>query len=111
MKPGPMRQRVTLQSPAQSSDGYGDPVTTWTTVGTYWARVVFTGGTEAVNAQQDRALETHRITMRYVSPIDPSMRLLYVNRILNILTVNNVDERNREYEITAREVLQPVTAP
>lgn len=113
MRAGPLRFRVKLQSYATSADTFGQQVPTWTTVGTYWADIRFLVGREAVNALQKKAETTHKINMRYIGEIDASMRILYtdprthVDRIFNILDVNPIDERKREYELKVQEVTQP----
>ena len=41
--------------------------------------------------------------MRFVGPITPVDRLVYGSRILQIVSAVNVEERNVEYLITAKE--------
>lgn len=108
MRPGPMRQRVTLQSLTKSKDSYGQEIEVWANVGTYWAEVVTLSGREAVNAQQIKSEATHRVTMRYVTSIVASQRFLFGSRQLKIEWLNNVAQRNREYVILCSEVQVPV---
>lgn len=105
-----MRQRVTLQSfTVTGRDAYGEETKSWADVGTYYAEVVTLSGREAVNAQQLRADASHRVRMRWVGPILPDQQFLWDGRTLHILHVNNVDNRNREYQILCREVVVPTS--
>lgn len=110
---GPKRQRVSLQTLSESQDSFGQKIPSWTTQGNYWAEVKNLSGREAVNAKQVKADTTHQVTMRYIGALFttpgllPSMRLLYKSRVFNILWVNNVDERNREYQLLCQEYVVP----
>jgi SPP1 family predicted phage head-tail adaptor len=107
VKIGRMRQRVTLQSLTETPDSYGQRIQTWTTVGTYWAYLKAISGAEMVNGQQIKANVTHFVQMRYVGSVTPSMRILLGTRVINLVWVNNIDERNRTYEFQAQEVAAP----
>jgi len=113
MKPvklGPMRQRVTLQSFTVSTwDSYGEEQKSWSDVGTYYAEVLTLSGREAVNAKQICAEATHLVRIRWIGPVDPSQQFLWGGRTLHILHVNNVDNRNREYQILCNEVVVPAS--
>lgn len=103
-----MRQRVTLQSgTVTGQDAFGEQQTEATTVGTYWAEVSMLSGREAVNAAQICAEATHKVRMRYVGPILPDQWFLFGGKRLNIKSVDNIDNRNREYLILCQEVVVP----
>jgi SPP1 family predicted phage head-tail adaptor len=114
MRIGRMRQRVTLQSLVETTDSYGQRIESWVTQGTYWAFLSSLSGRELVNAQQAKADVTHFLQMRYVGSLLatpgalPSMRILFNGRVFNLSWVNNVDERNKTYEILAQEVAAAV---
>jgi SPP1 family predicted phage head-tail adaptor len=111
VKIGPMRQRVTVQTLSEAQDSYNQKIQSWTDAGTYWASIKNLSGREAVNAKQIKAESTHLVTMRYVGALFtspgllPSMRLTFNSRIFNILYVNNIDERNREYSLLCQELV------
>lgn len=113
MKPvkiGPMRQRVTLQVLTVSGrDSYGAEIRDWTDLGEYWAEVVTLSGREAVNAQQVQAGATHRVRMRRVREILPDQRFLFRGKTLNILSVDDVEFRGREYRILCQEAVAPAS--
>jgi len=60
-------------------------------------------GREYFSAQTTQADVTHRINLRYVAGVKPKMRVKYGSRIFDILSVSNVDERNRELQLMCRE--------
>lgn len=107
MNVGTMRDRVTIQRGTDTRDAYGQPITTWATVGTYYADLHHLSGREAVNALQIKAEATHKVTLRYVVPITPKDRLLFGTRVFNIVDVNDVDELHRTYELLCTEVVNP----
>jgi SPP1 family predicted phage head-tail adaptor len=107
---GPLRQRVTIEILSETRDAYGQHQQTWAPGGTFWAQVRNLAGREAVNAKQISASVTHAVTMRYVASLFPtpglipSMRLLFGTAVFNILWVNDVDNRHREYQLLVQEV-------
>lgn len=105
---GRLRQRVTLQAATETADGYNQPIQTWSDVATFWAEVSPLTGNEAVNVKQIWATATHKVRLRYQGSsisFSPTRRFVLVKdgRILNIVNANNVEERNRAYEILCQE--------
>jgi SPP1 family predicted phage head-tail adaptor len=111
MKIGPMRQRVTVQTLSESADSYGQMIKSWTDAGSFYAEVRNLSGREAVNARQIKPEVTHQVRMRYVGQLFaspgllPSMRLLFGAAQFNILWVNDVDNRHREYRLLVQEIV------
>lgn len=111
MRCGKMRHVVTLQSPPTDSDSFGQSSTTWVTVGVFRAFVKPLQGRELAIAQQLRADISHSVTMRWLGTsvkVDGTMRLLYKGRYLNIISVINVDERNKELDLVCQEITSSV---
>ena len=103
---GRHRQRVTLQDLVEAPDTYGQPIQSWVDVATIWAEVTPLGGREALNVKQVWATASHMVRFRYLgASVVPSakQRFAFKGRYLNILNVNNVEERNRSYEATCEE--------
>jgi len=113
MRTGPMRQRVTVQTLAESQDNYGQKIQSWTSTGSFWAEIKNLSGRELVNAKQVKADASHQVRMRYVaalfptSGLLPSMRLLFGASVYHILWINNVDNRQREYLLLCQEIVSP----
>ena len=54
-------------------------------------------------AQSTQADVTHRIVLRFLSVIIPKMRVKFGSRVFDILSIINVNERNRELQLMCRE--------
>lgn len=101
---GGMRQRIALQAKTITKSE-GIPQENWTTVATVWAAVADISGREYFQAQAVQSEVTTRIKIRYRTGITPSMRVLYGDRVFNILSVIDKDERHRVIELLCKEVV------
>lgn len=102
-KPGKMKQRVSIQSITQASDGQGGFTESWATDATVWAYVRPVKGYEKYQAQQVQTPVTHKITIRYRTGVTTKQRILFGSRVFNIKEVLNPDEANHFLEIIALE--------
>ena len=106
MNIGALRHQLTIKAINTTEDSYGevteDPTTTECTV---WGSIEPLSGRELLLAQQIQATVTHRVRIRYHSGLDPSMQIVFGTRTFDILSIINLEERNRELEIMCREVL------
>lgn len=107
-KCGTFRQRITLTTPAtpETFDTFGQPIKSYTAVGTYWAEVRPLAGHEAIVAKQVKAEATHAVSMRYLglTVINPLDRIQLGSRVFGVVSVRNVEERNRRYELLVQEI-------
>ena len=113
MRAGTLRTRVEVQRIAEERDKQGGIVSSWTTIGQRWASVVPLSGREYWSAQQVQSDVTHGVTMRYLEGLTSKhrLRLLHSQRVLNIQSVLDVDERHREMQLMCVEVVpQPAEA-
>ena len=62
-------------------------------------------GQEAVDNAKLELSTTHRIRIRYMSGITPSMRVLFGSRVFNIVQIINPEERNVYLEFMAEEIV------
>jgi hypothetical protein len=99
MRAGDLRSRVVLQSMTTSTDAIGNPVKTWSNVSTEWADVQAQDGTEAIQSGQVNARQALVVRIRYRAGVVPTMRLIHAGRPYEIMTVVNVDQRNRELQL------------
>jgi SPP1 family predicted phage head-tail adaptor len=110
MQAGKLKKRLTIQSlpdvPERNSDG-SEKVddSQWQDLATVWASVEPISGKEFFAAQEIVAEITHRIRLRYYAGLTPKMRLKLNDRIFDMQRILNVEERNRELEILARELV------
>ncbi|HXH37555.1 MAG TPA: phage head closure protein [Thermoanaerobaculia bacterium] len=104
---GNLRHRVIIEAlDLVNQNSRGEPTQSATTVATVWAEIKPLIGRELFTAQQRAAQVTHGVRMRYPgTPVTPEMRLNFNGRYFDILSVLNIDERNRELQILAKERL------
>lgn len=106
-----LKTRVILQDLVETLDNYGQAIQTWVDLLTLWAEVkplIRQRGGEIINVRQVHATATHYVTCRFMGSTArprPEQRFKTVQdgRILNILSVNNVDEANHLYLIVCSE--------
>lgn len=111
MRAGTLNRTVQIQDKGSPSrDAYGAEVITWVTIATPRANIQPLRGQERIEAAQVSAEVSHRVRIRYrATEIRPEMRVRYVDpvrgeRILEIVSVVNVSERNREIELMCTEL-------
>ncbi len=110
MQSGQLRHRVQIQYDENhgtpESDG-GPQTASWVTLGTRWANVLPLSGRERFTAKQVQSDVTHKVEMHYDPTVatKPVYRLLYGDRVLEIDSVVNVDERNRKTLLMVKEVV------
>lgn len=105
MKAGKLRHRVTIQESNCTSDEVGEPAQNYRDLKNVWARVEPLTGRELWQAQQIKATTNHRITMRFYTVVKPTMRVLFKNRVFEIDSVKNTEERNYELVLLCTEVV------
>lgn len=105
MRAGRLGHRVTIQEKEVGQNSYGEEVITWADVGTVWAAVEPLRGQEFTELRRAGAAVTTRIIMRFQSGIVPEMRIIEGTNTYDILSVINVDGRDRELQLMCREVL------
>ncbi len=115
IKVGKFRQRFQLQAPAtpETFDSFGQPVPTYTVIGTFWGELVPLQGYEAVKAKHVYAEATHAVSMRWLGAaidLNPLNRLIRTEgsstRIFGIINVNDVETRHRLYTLVVQEIQQ-----
>ncbi len=104
MKAGRLRHRVDIQKWVADRDTTtGEVAETWITNTTEWADVRPISGRERMEAAQVKADITHAITIRYKSDLEEKDRIKWGDRVFHIEGIINVDERDRELQILAKE--------
>ena len=93
--PSDLRHRVTLEELEREADEGGGFAETWAPVATLSADIRPSGGGEGVEADRLAGRVSHEIALRYRPGVVPAMRFRKGTRIFHILSVINVDERNR----------------
>jgi len=105
---GKLRHILTVEQPSAAADSYGQPKEDWKGLGQIHCYVEPLSGEEIVEAKKVAGIETHRITTRWNRMIDTTMRLTWKQpggkvRVFQIVSVSNVEERNRELLLLCKE--------
>jgi len=116
---GTARQRVTLWDVAASTlDPYGQPSQVGVPIGTFWAWVLPLRGRRLTQARAVWPMASFVVTMRWlgsaipITPHNPSRQILprmYLTLSngsrLDIIDANNVEHRNRQWDLTCMEIV------
>ncbi len=93
--PSDLRHRLTLEELERVSDDGGGFTETWVEVAELSADLRPVGGLETVEADRLAGRVSHEVALRYRPGVVPAMRFRKGARLFHILSVINVDERNR----------------
>lgn len=96
MQAGKLRDPIVIQSPVVARSDYGEPSKSWSDFASVRAEVEKLSGTELVSAQQVQPTAKYRVRIRYYPGVVETMRVIWQERTLGILDVDNVKGRNRE---------------
>lgn len=101
---GKLKKRLTIQYQSTTQDSYGADTVTWTELDTVWGKITPLLGREYFAAQQIHSEAKLKISIRYRTGIDTTMRVKYGNRYFYILEMQNVEERGEELLFLCKEV-------
>lgn len=104
MRAGKLRHRLTLQTATDGKTATGRPTRTWATTDTLWGSVMPLSGSEVNEAQALEGRVDHEVHIRYRASVTPKQRLIHRTRTLEIVSVRDVDEMQRELVLMCREV-------
>lgn len=97
MKIGDLRNRVTLQRRVVTRNAIGDEIETWTKVACVYADVHPIRGREFLSLREMQSDITTRITIRYMSGVDTTMRFVVGDQEYDIDSI--VDIENKHYAL------------
>lgn len=110
LDPGLMNTRLVLEVPQETSDGQGGVLTSWVAVTEVWAHVeplvqgaVWHRQMELAGAE--RAVLSHRVTLRQRPDLQVGRRFRKGERVLNIRSLRDPDESGRFFLCDCEEVL------
>lgn len=103
MRAGTLRHRVEIQALTVTEDDIGNQIYEWQTIATVCASIEPLKGREYWAAAQIQAETTVKVTIRYLAGITPSCRVVFKDRVFDIQSIINVEERNRELVLMCRE--------
>jgi SPP1 family predicted phage head-tail adaptor len=93
--PSDLHHRLALEQLERVDDGGGGFTENWAAVATLWCDLRPLTGSETVEADRLAGTVSHEISLRYRLGILPAMRFRDGARVFHIVSVINVDERNR----------------
>lgn len=97
MRAGTLRHKVSIQAHAGGRTAHGGTAQDYQEVAAVWGEVVPLSGRELEFGKAVDGRVSHRVTLRFGKNRDvtPRHRLVARGRTFNILSVLNVDERDR----------------
>ena len=104
MRAGDLRHSVVIQKEYSTRDSYGAETPEWVDFATVWAGISPIRGREYFAAQTVNADVDTKIIIRHLQELEPKMRMKYGERIFEIVSVINVEEKNREVHLMCKEV-------
>lgn len=100
---GAMRFSIAIQQPSTVKRPSGQPAAAWLDFATRRAAVKAGLGVEKNAAQEEIARVTTLFTLRYLEGVNPTMRIVFDNRVFDIKSAIDPDERRERLLITAEE--------
>lgn len=92
-RPGALRVRAVLESRTEMPDGAGGTTPVWTVDANIWVNVMPVKAKSVSPAEGRREAITHRVTLRRRSGVTLNKRFRTEDRVLEIRTVHDPDER------------------
>ncbi len=90
---GRKRERFTIESGTESADSEGQPVTTWATFATVWARAEFLSGRELEAMQKINSEISVRFTVHYRADVTEKMRVSWRSKYWNIHAIQATEDK------------------
>ena len=105
VRAGALRDEVTIQKRALVENAQNERIDTFSDVVTVWANVQGGVGREFWQAKQLNSEISGIMRMRFLTGIKPTMRVVFGNRIFEIVAVTDPNGRRRELVIWYKEAL------
>lgn len=102
--PGEMRTQVTLQNRTITNQTGGFLAPSWADIVTVWAKWVNVHGAEAWQAASIQAVGSATVTIRYRSGIDTTCAVLKGTERFEIVSVDNIQDRDEYIELKVRRM-------
>ena len=93
MKAGLLTKRITIQEFSESQNDYGEPVKSWSTFATKWAKVTDVSGKEEFRNFQTTASTLTQFRIRHKTGITTKMRISYNSEFYNILSIAEIGRK------------------
>lgn len=105
LQPGELNRKVIVEQRSTTRGTMGEEVDSWTTYKTIWCKVLPGRGQEAAIARRETGRLETKFWCRYFSGLTLKMRLNLSGRYFDIVSIANIEERNRFLELSAVETI------
>ncbi|QRN84841.1 phage head closure protein [Clostridia bacterium] len=105
MKIGRLRKQIAIEVSMTGRDSFGAETSEWVQFAKVWAEVSPISGKEYVSFSQVNAEITTKITIRYLAGLTTEMRVLFKDRIFEIISIINYEEKNVSLLLMCKEVI------
>lgn len=105
MRAGGLNRRLTIEEPVVTQGTTGEEVTTWTALGTVWARIEPIRGREAMIAGANLSIMDTRIRIRWspdVAAVTSKWRARYGDTVYDIVSAAHLATGRREIELLCK---------
>jgi SPP1 family predicted phage head-tail adaptor len=102
IRPGELRERVTVQVASGTTNALGETVLAWSASSAVWASVEGVSAREALAAGQQETTISHRVRLRYLPGLNQQMRFSWRGRTLDIISLLEHNNRS-EHEAVCQE--------
>jgi SPP1 family predicted phage head-tail adaptor len=99
IRPGEMRERVTVQVASGTTNSLGETVLSWANSSAVWASVEGVSAREALAAGQEDVTITHKVRIRYLPGLTQRDRFSWRSRTLNIVSLLEYEHRTEHVAI------------
>ena len=97
--PGELRVPVTLQNPTVSQGAGGAQSTSWSTVGTMFARWKNAHGPETVTSDALKTVKRATVRIRYHASVSEKSAILKDGERWQVVSMDDIDERHEYMEL------------
>lgn len=87
IRPGELRERVTVQVASGTTNALGETVLAWSDSSAVWASVEGVSARESLLAGQQETTVSHRVRLRHLPGLTQQMRFAWRNRTLEIVSL------------------------
>ncbi len=109
MKPNRFPHRVQIQRDTSAvRDAHGQHTPSWVTIARRWASIRPDAGREAVIGGSVESDVSHIISLRDSAGMRPDDRLLFGERIFEVISVINAYEKGALYDVRCKEYIDPM---
>lgn len=102
---GELLHRLRLQQRNTADDGAGGNVVTYTDLATIWGRVMTENGREFTEQKKITPELTNLVRARYRTGVSPDMRIVWGDRVFDIIAVYDPEGTQTELLIPVREIV------